>query len=316
MAYFIVEGDLTSLKVDCLVNAANTGLRMGGGVCGAIFSKAGAREMAKACEKLAPIKTSEAVITPGFNLKATHVIHAVGPIYKDGASGEREQLKNTYLNSLDLAIREGCASIAFPLISSGIYGYPKGEALEVAREAIEEFLEKEDLLVYLVIFNRADFEPSGGEIKDLDSLLIKAYDKPKLEIMMEVSLRVSHIDVELGGLLENIGPGFRDHLLGLIDKKGFSDVEVYKKANLDRRHFSKIKNQEGYKPSKITVLALALAMELNLEETDKLLEEAGYALSPSSSLDIIIQYFVIKGIYDIHRINEVLFYYGEKLLGM
>ncbi|NLY73172.1 MAG: RNase III inhibitor [Tissierellia bacterium] len=315
MAYFIVEGDLTKFEVDCLVNAANTGLRMGGGVCGAIFSRAGSRKMEEACSKLSPIKTSEAVITPGFNLKASQVIHAAGPIYKDGLSGERELLKNTYLNSLNLAEKEGCKSIAFPLISSGIYGYPKAEALEVAREAIEEFLLEKDLLVYLVIFNRADFVPSIS-LKELDELLIRPQDELVYRKIMEPDLKVSSVEMELEGMLGKVGPGFKDYLFGLIDKRGLSDVEVYKRANLDRRHFSKIKNQDGYKPSKATVLALALAMELNLEETDGLLEEAGYALLPSSRLDIIIQYFIIKSVYDIHKVNEVLFYYGEKLLGL
>ncbi|MDR1542390.1 MAG: macro domain-containing protein [Clostridiales bacterium] len=160
MPFTIVHQDITKMKVDAIVNAANTDLAMGGGVCGAIFMAAGATQLQAACDKLAPIQTGEAVITPGFRLPAKFVVHAAGPVYRDGKHGEEEQLRSCYQNSLKCAAENKCGSIAFPLISSGIYGYPKDEALRVATAAIGEFLIERDIDVYLALFNKAAFTVS------------------------------------------------------------------------------------------------------------------------------------------------------------
>jgi len=149
----LIRQDITQLNADAIVNAANTQLKMGGGVCGAIFRAAGPEEMQAACDRLAPIRTGEAVITPGFRLPAKYVIHTAGPVYQDGRHGEEELLRSCYLNSLRLAAENGCASVAFPLISAGIYGYPKEEAVRGAIGAIREFLRERDLDVYLVLFD-------------------------------------------------------------------------------------------------------------------------------------------------------------------
>lgn len=154
MPLTLVQQDIVTIRVDAIVNAANTALQMGGGVCGAIFRAAGAAELQAACDKLAPIKTGEAVITPGFNLPARYVIHTAGPVYRGGNHGEEELLRSCYLNSLKLAVEEQCESMAFPLISSGIYGYPPEEALKVAIRAIRDFLEGHDLDVRLVLFDK------------------------------------------------------------------------------------------------------------------------------------------------------------------
>ena len=148
----IVHGDITKMNVDAIVNAANSHLQMGGGVCGAIFSAAGARELQAACDKLAPVDTGAAVITEGFALPAEYVIHTVGPIYSGGKQGEEALLRSCYINSLDLAKKHGCKSVAFPLISSGIYSYPKNEAMNVAQSAITEWLQDNDMDVSLVLF--------------------------------------------------------------------------------------------------------------------------------------------------------------------
>jgi O-acetyl-ADP-ribose deacetylase (regulator of RNase III) len=161
MPFKIIRNDITKLKVDAIVNAANTDLAMGGGVCGAIFSAAGARELQAACDKLAPIKTGEAVITPGFNLPAKYVIHAAGPVYTDGKHGEEKLLRAAYTNSLRRAVENKCESIAFPLISSGIYGYPKADALRVATSAIRDFIGDHDIDVSLAVFDDAVFREFG-----------------------------------------------------------------------------------------------------------------------------------------------------------
>jgi O-acetyl-ADP-ribose deacetylase (regulator of RNase III) len=148
----IIKGDITKVKADAIVNAANTELAMGGGVCGAIFKAAGAIDLQKACQNLSPINTGEAAITGAFALSAKYVIHAAGPIYRGGGHGEEALLRLCYTNSLDMALRHGCKSIAFPLISSGIYGYPKDSALEVATCAIESWLKENDMDVSIVLF--------------------------------------------------------------------------------------------------------------------------------------------------------------------
>ena len=311
MPFTIIRNDLTRMEVDAIVNAANTALQMGGGVCGAIFRAAGASALQAACEPLAPIQTGEAVITPGFGLPAKYIIHTAGPVYIDGRHGEERLLGACYANALKLATQNGCESVAFPLISSGIYGYPKAEALRVATAAIQDFLADpdHDLEVFLVVFDKAAFAVS-------EKLLgrVKAYiDENYVDDSDDLQYRSLITSTE--ELVIVLDEPFARMLLRLSDSRGKTDVEVYKRANLDRRLFSKIRSNHGYTPSKRTVLAIAVALELNLEETDELLERAGYALSHSQKFDVIVEYFIANGRYDIFEINDVLFQYDQPLLG-
>lgn len=336
MPFTIVRQDITKMEVDAIVNAANTELRMGGGVCGAIFSAAGAAELQAACDELAPIKTGEAVITPGFRLPAKYVIHTAGPVYRDGRSGEEALLRSAYLNSLELAADMGCESIAFPLISSGIYGYPKEEALRVATEAIRSFLEDGDMDVFLAVFDRAAFTVSEKLLGEVRSYIDEKYAEEHLEKERGrdrlSELRTFHKAEDfmecrtlppeglpderfLDRAIDSLEDPFSVKLFKLIDARGKSDAEVYKKANLDRRHFSKIRTGKGYTPGKPTIIALSIALELSLDETADLLRRAGYALSRSSKFDVIAEYFIVNGRYDIFEINEVLFKFGQQLLG-
>lgn len=335
MPFTIIRNDITKMKVDAIVNAANTKLLMGGGVCGAIFKAAGEAELRAACDKLSPIKTGEAVITPGFKLPAKYIIHTAGPIYRDGKQGEEELLYSCYINSLKRAIENKCESIAFPLISSGIYGYPKRDALEVATLAIKDFLTDHDMDVSLVVFDKEAFVASQdllGEVEAfIDENYIEDYEdqhkKRRLlyeekgtinlvdtsRIVYGVSERIPHSGI--AQLVGNLDEPFSTTLFRLMDAKGMTDVEVYKRANLDRRLFSKIRSNKGYMPSKRTAIALAVALELTLDETQDLLRRAGYTLSRSQKFDVIIQYFIINRRYDIFEINEVLFSYDQPLLG-
>lgn len=318
MPLSIVRQDITKMYVDVIVNAANTALQMGGGVCGAIFAAAGAGKLQEACDKLAPIRTGEAVITPGFALPARYIIHTAGPVYSRFKKGEsRKLLRSAYLESLKLAEREGCESIAFPLISSGIYGYPKEEALEVARLAIGEFLAGHEMQVYLVIFDRSAFVLSKALLGSVESYIDENYVSEQVPVVMAMpaAMPMMVMDQNLDDLIGSLDEPFSDALLKLIDAKGRTDVEVYKKANLDRKLFSKIRTGKGYTPKKPTILALAVALELTLPETDELLKRAGYALSHASKFDVIIEYFIIHRKYDIYEINEVLFEYDQPLLG-
>lgn len=318
------------MKVDAIVNAANTALQMGGGVCGAIFQAAGATELKAACNKLAPIQTGEAVITPGFQLTAKHIIHTAGPVYTDGKHGEEGLLRACYINSLKRAWENGCKSIAFPLISSGIYGYPKVEALRVATAAIQSFLDTQEMDVSLVVFDKAAFEVSEkllGEVASyIDENYVDEHRDRRRELLdvekmvldeterMQYNAPMSKMP-GIDDLVGNLDEPFSATLLRFIDTKGKTDVEVYKRANLDRKLFSKIRTSKSYMPSKRTAIALAVALELSLDETDDLLERAGYALSRSQKFDVIVEYFLVSGRYDIFEINEVLFKYDQPLLG-
>jgi len=341
MPFTIVRQDITKMKVDAIVNAANTDLQMGGGVCGAIFKAAGAAQLQAACDKLAPIKTGEAVITSGFDLPAKFVIHAAGPVYRyQNAEQSEKLLRSAYMESLRLAIENNCESIAFPLISSGIYGYPKDEALQVATAAIQDFLINNDIDITLVVFDKSAFTVSRELLGAVESYIDEHYvdthqiKRRKLldverqaiseaderanifnEPLLEEMLAPIGAPAPLDDLVGNLDEPFSQMLLRLIDAKGMTDVEVYKRANLDRKLFSKIRSNKGYTPSKRTAIALAVALKLSLDETDDLLERAGYALSHAVKFDVIVEYFIANGKYDVFAINEVLFEYDQPLLG-
>lgn len=333
MPFTIVRQDITKMKVDAIVNAANTDLLMGGGVCGAIFRAAGAADLQAACDQLAPIRTGQAVITPGFRLAAKYVIHAAGPVYDARHKEEcAVLLASAYRESLQLAHDRGCASIAFPLISSGIYGYPKDRALQVAVSAITDFLAENDMDVYLAVFDKSAFAVSqdlvGPVAAYIDQHYVEREESPRhlLEVEREALAEASYTDLQsprlqkpavgsLDDLVGHLDEPFSQTLLKLIDSKGKTDVEVYKKANMDRKLFSKIRTGKNYTPRKATILALAIALELSLDETDDLLERAGYALSHASKFDVIVEYFIVNGHYNINDINEVLFHYDQPLLG-
>ncbi|NLB60944.1 MAG: macro domain-containing protein [Clostridiales bacterium] len=321
MPFTIVKNDITKMNVDCIVNAANTELQMGGGVCGAIFREAGVQKLQTACNKLSPIKTGEAVITPGFDLQARYIIHTAGPKYYDGNSGEEALLFASYTNSLKIAVENGCESIAFPLISSGIYGYPKSDALRVAKTAISEFLKTNELDIYLAVFDRDALDTSKallGEVSSyIDKHLEQILEAPILRSVEILTHTKAHRAPQhsLESMVGNLDESFSTTLLRLIDAKGKTDVEIYKRANLDRKLFSKIRSNDFYMPSKRTAIALAIALELSLDESNDLLRRAGFTLSHSQKFDLIVEYFIVNGKYDIFEINEVLFEYDQQVLG-
>ena len=341
MPFTIVRQDITKMNVDAIVNAANTDLAMGGGVCGAIFKAAGTQRLQAACDEVAPIKTGEAAITPAFALPSKYVIHAAGPVYRHWNAAQSEiLLRSAYTNSLRLACDNKCSSIAFPLISSGIFGYPKDEALSVASSAIRDFLFDHDIDVYLAVFDRAAFIVSEKLLGAVESYIdehyveehrvyrrdlldverealsddaIMSYNAPMPNMAQPKAALQQSAGID--DLVGNLDEPFASTLLRLIDAKGKTDVEIYKRANIDRKLFSKIRTGKGYTPGKRTIVALAVALELNLAETDDLLERAGYALSHSQKFDVIVEYFIVSGKYDIFEINEVLFKYDQPLLG-
>lgn len=339
MPFEIVRNDITKMSVDAIVNAANSALAPGGGVCGAIFAAAGYDRLDRACRAIGHCDVGRAVITDGYHLPAKYVIHAVGPIWRGGGQNEAALLRSCYISSLQLAEKNGCQSIAFPLISSGIYGYPKADALKIAVSAIAEFLLEHEMQVYLAIFDRNAMLLSEKLHSNLKSYIDDHYVDAHLferRLQMEsisYARQLSEQDAmaapmaasmpapeakpkkrSLKDLLGHLDESFSRMLLRLIDEKGMTDVEVYKRANIDRKLFSKIR-KDGYNPSKQTAIALAIALRLNLDETKDLLGKAGYSLSHSSKFDVIIEFFIEEGVYDIYEINEALFDFDQRLLG-
>lgn len=324
MPLIIVRNDITKMSVDAIVNAANESLLGGGGVDGCIHRAAGP-ELLQECRTLGGCRTGEAKITGAYRLPCKYVIHTVGPVWNGGRCGEREQLASCYRTSLALAKEHGCETVAFPLISSGIFGYPKDQALRVAVDAISEFLAENDMTVYIVIFDRAAYATGNKLFADIaayiDDHYVDAHTDSRRERMRRVGVdesRTLTAPMAASGLdeaLAHLDAGFSETLLKLIDRSGKKDAEVYRKANVDRRLFSKIRNNPDYKPSKPTAVAFAIALELSLPETRDLIARAGYALSPSSKFDIIIEYFIMQQDYDIFKINEALFAFDQSLLG-
>ena len=366
MPFEIVRNDITKMNVDAIVNAANNSLLGGGGVDGAIHAAAGPELLAE-CRTLNGCRTGQAKMTGGYRLPCRYVIHTVGPVWRGGTNGEEELLASCYRESLRLAAKAGCESVAFPLISSGAYGYPKDKALKVATDAIRDFLMGHEILVYLVIYDRSSFAisrklyanirafiddayigpdyermesrrkawnaPSGNAMSVEEAPAPKAKAGKKLwpvifprekakesrqEILSQPETTTGECLSVLEGLkkyVEQIDEGFRDMLLRKIDERQMTDAECYKKANIDRKLFNKIKNVPDYRPGKSTVLAFAIALELPLDETREMLMKAGFSLSHSSLSDLVVEYFIRNGSYDIYEINEALFEFDQKLLG-
>jgi O-acetyl-ADP-ribose deacetylase (regulator of RNase III)/transcriptional regulator with XRE-family HTH domain len=332
----IIRNDITKVHADAIVNAANPSLLGGGGVDGAIHRAAGPELLAE-CRTLGGCKTGEAKITKGYRLPARYVIHTVGPVWHGGNNNEEKLLADCYKNSLALAREYKLESIAFPLISSGAYGYPKDRAIKTAISVIGDFLFSNDMTVYLVIYDKSSFVLSErlfssivqyiddkyidehyfdrrGRIEERQ--LLNEYIEEPILSSMEAPSPIIKRKRNLEDVVEQMDETFSQMLLRLIDEKGMTDAEVYKRANIDRKLFSKIRNDMNYKPSKPTVLAFAIALKLNLDETKDLLLRAGFALSHSSKFDIIIEFFIEEGNHNIFEINEALFAFDQRLLGV
>ena len=398
MALQIIRNNIINVTADAIVNTANPAVGVGRGVDQAIYEAAGWEKLLEARRQIGEMSPGEAAWTPAFDLHADYIIHTVGPEWLGGGHGERETVAKCYSNSLKLAAELGCESIAFPLIATGTYGFPKDEALSIAISEISRFLLAHEMEVMLVVYDKESFEVSGKLFSDIkafigDSDAVYKADKqsnrrsrPLLSRLryrggkdqksdeVEGAFEIPHeagsaIDEDLSeavfgaGLDEmavlreesvknkapaerkmsapsyapsyspsyapsfptekesldtrliHIDKTFQEYLFMLIDRRGLADSDVYKKANIDRKHFSKIRSNVDYQPSKKTALALAIALELSLDETTDLLARAGLALSPSKVFDQIIKYCIESRNYDIYEINCILFEYDQQMLG-
>lgn len=376
MPFSIVRDDISRVHADVLVNAANVRLAPGGGVCGALFSAAGFDEMRAACEAIGGCATGDAVATPAFNLPARWCVHAVGPIWRGGRAHEEELLHRCYRSAFARAVELGARSVAFPLISAGIYGFPVERALAIVREEVAAFLRHHDeVALTLVVFERAVVQMGNALVEQVQEYIDDEYvdsssfmrrDMGELERELQwtedasapLSVEMAEpvalpeclqeddasiaaprpfvaanirmpgaampgapsragatLDAEIAQLVATLDAPFSTTLLALIDARGMTDAEVYHRANISRQLFSKIRGNESYRPSKQTVVALAIALELDMSATQDLLARAGFTLSKSSKFDVIVRFFIERSIYDLFQLNEVLFAYDLPLVG-
>lgn len=343
MPFEIVRNDITKMTVDAIVNTANPRAVIGLGTDSMIHEAAGPG-LLQARQEIGHIDMGLAVVTPAFDLQAKYVIHTVGPVWDGGSYGEEGYLRSCYENSLRLALEHNCQSIAFPLISTGNYGFPKDKALQIAISAFSEFLLEHEMQIYLVVFDQASFKLSEKLFQSVASYIDQHYvdactfaaygaieeSRPRIRhrrdmeicesrCMQEDSLPCAPMAaskaMSLEDMLKQADAGFTETLLKLIDDSGKKDSEIYKKALLSKQHFSKIRNNTNYKPTKATAISLALALELNLEETTDLIGRAGYALTNSSKFDLIIRYAIENGKYNLVEVNCMLFEHDQSLLG-
>ena len=410
MAFRIVRNDITKIKADAIVNTANPNPRFDSGTDTAIYTAAGAEELLEERRKIGRIEEGQVAVTPAFALDAKYIFHTVGPVWDGGDKGERDIVRSCYTNCLNKALEMGLESIAFPLIATGNYGFPKAEALQIATSVFSSFLAGNDLDITLVVFDNESFTLSGKIFAGIDQYIDENYVEektgeeygdpykdvfmagaagagigagaiagmmgaaaersfgaaiedecaeeapedaeireknnrrlflgnrrldrkeearamqadmlamPKAEAPVPPAPAAAAAMVEkkqrsLEDVVKNISETWSESLLRMIDEKGLTDVEVYKRANVDRKLFSKIRGDKDYKPRKTTAVALALALRLNLDETKDFIGRAGYAFSPSSKFDLIIEYFIDNQVYDFMTINLALFEHDQPQIG-
>ena len=389
MSFKIVRNDITKIKADAIVNTANPEPVYSAGTDSAVYTAAGAEKLLEERKKIGRIEEGDVAVTPAFNLDAKYIFHTVGPIWQGGDYGEKETVSKCYLNCLNKAKELGLESIAFPLLATGTYGFPKADALLIAIGVFSSFLAENELEITLVVFDNESFALSDKIFAGVDEFIDENYvdEKTKQEYLManaaaavagcapaardEAAIEDAECEeateepVErrrlernrrerrnilgsmrhsmmadrarppvaeeygdssritakaaaprsLEDVVKNVSETWQESLLRLITERGYSDTEVYKRANVDRKLFSKIRSNKDYQPKKNTAVAFALALRLNLDETKDFLMRAGYAFSPSSKFDLIIEYSIDHGVYDLMLINGALFDHDQPQLG-
>ena len=345
MPFLMIRNDITKVAADAIVNPANRNLLQGSGTSRAIYQAAGEQELTAACEAIGYCEPGRAVCTPAFGLPATYIFHAVCPAWQGGGFGEAEQLAGAYHSALELAAEYHCESVAFPLLSSGNYGYPKEQAFRIAVDTITQYVMEHDLTVYLVLYDQHSLAVSRKLFASVEEYIDDHYvaqndesyqfDRRRRESaerrrwrlgeeaapMLETAAAppppaaAPRTARSLESLMDNLGESFTTRLLRLIDERGLKDSTVYKQSNISRQHFSKIQCNRDYNPKKKTVLAFAVGLHLSEDETIDLLKSAGYAFSDGSKRDWIVQYCLEHKIYNINQVNTLLFEYDQEQLG-
>lgn len=359
MPFKIVRNDITKVKADAIVNTANPNPICASGTDLAIYEAAGKKQLLAERQKIGKIARGDVAVTGAYQLQAKYIIHTVGPVWEDGRQHEFDILESCYRNSLQKAVELKCESIAFPLISTGVYEFPKDKRLQIAVSVFSEFLTENEMQIILVVFDKKSFQLSGQIVGEIDSYIDANYIRESHkkeylagsrgraisrripeEELYEQMLRSENADesypfnaesdadarltescmlsadISLEDQLANMGASFHEKLFDLIAVAGVDNKDVWKNANLDRKHFSKIQCDEHYHPKKRTVMALCIALHLDLEQSKDLMARADWAFSPSSKFDLIVQKAIIDKQYDIMQLNVTLFKYTNEILGI
>ena len=337
MSFKIVRNDITKMNTEAIVNTANDHVTVGTGCDYAVYMAAGYEELLKYREeKIGVVPEGDVFVTPGFHLKAEYIIHAVSPLYMGGNQGEEEKLRSCYRMSLQIAKDYNIKSISFPLISTGGFGYPKEEGMRIAVDEIHAFLLENEMQIYLVVFDTKATMLGEKIYPDLEEYIDHNYVRNKreeeygvhlynaqllerqtrnhaaadaFEEDLELDFEAQH-ESKLEERMKHISDTFSQYLMYLIREKKMENAEVYKRAIVDKKIFSKIKNNADYHPQKITALCLCVGAKLNLDESKELLARAGYALSPCDKTDIIFTYFIENKIYDMIELDIQLEEHG------
>ena len=370
MPFKIVRNDIVKMNTDAIVNTANSNPSVGAGCDSAVYKAAGRNKLLSyRQEKVGSVPEGDVFITPGFDLPVKYIIHAVSPMYMGGDNGEEEKLRSCYRKSLELAKENNIKSIAFPLIATGGYGYPKEEGMRIAVDEINAFLLNNEMNIYLAVFDTVSTELGEKLYPDLEAYIDRNYVKEardkeygdkyfgsvrpeenaysgyvlhasalekrlkrnkeaQREELFEVSSTpsvcpnkasseeedysdfIEEHESKLEERIKHVSDTFSEYLLYLIQGKNMTNADVYKRAIVDKKTFSKIKNNVDYHPNKITALCLCVGAKLNLDESKDLLARAGYALSPSDKTDIIFSYFIENEIYDMIELDIQLEEHG------
>ena len=345
MPFLMIRNDITKVAADAIVNPANRNLLQGSGTSRAIYQAAGEQELTASCEAIGRCDLGRAVCTPAFGLPAKYIFHAVCPAWHGGFFGEAKQLAGAYHSALELAAEYHCESVAFPLLSSGNYGYPKEQAFRIAVDTITQYVMEHDLTVYLVLYDRHSLAVSRKLFASVEEYIDDHYvaqndesyqfDRRRRESVERRRWRLEEEATpmletaaappppattpmaarSLEHLMDNLGESFTTRLLRLNDERGLKDSTVYKQSNISRQHFSKIQCNRDYNPKKKTVLAFAVGLHLSEDETIDLLKSAGYAFSDGSKQDWIVRYCLEHKIYNINQVNTLLFQWDQEQLG-
>lgn len=355
MPFKIIRNDITKVHADAIVNTANPQPIYANGTDRAVYEAAGSELLLEERKKIGEIARGDAAVTKAYHLHAKYIIHTVGPIWKDGTAHEFEILESCYTKSLEKAVELECTSIAFPLIATGVYGFPKDKALQIAISVFSRFLMTQEMQIILVVFDKKAFQLSRQMVGEIDSYIdanyVKEYQKSgypgeafgnrrgheereeenrrcfesRILTQKEVFYDAAPLPPEpermpskhsLEEELNQLGPTFHEKLFELLGQSGMENKEIWKAANLDRKHFSKIQCDAGYHPKKKTVMALCIALKLNLEQAVDLMARADWAFSPSSKFDLIVKKAILDHQYDIMQLNVVLFQYTNQVLGV
>lgn len=299
MPFEIVRNDITRMKADAIVNTANPYPRYAGVTDRRIYEAAGAEELLKERKEIGIIQPGHAAVTNPYRLNCKIIIHTVGPVWVDGNQEEVETLKSCLRESLRLAEEHDCSSIAFPLISTGVYGFPKELAIQTFLNVIYEYLMQKDRMIWLVVYDQEAFSISTKMFGHVEDFFLS---KEENIAGFEEAIQVEELD-------------FHEFFIQLLCDSNRKNSEIYLGANITKQHFSKILSSADYTPKKNTICALALSLHLDLKTTGELLAKAGYALTDSKPFDLAVKYFITHKMYNLVEDNVILFDHDIEQLG-